>query len=69
MTYGMVGAKNWRKMAVWCQTWAEIFNGDQGSQFTSKEFTGRLEELERRISMDSRGRVFDNILIERLGGV
>lgn len=44
----------------------EIFNTDQGSQFTSKEFTGRLEELGIRISMDSRGRVFDNIFIERL---
>ncbi len=44
----------------------EIFNTDQGSQFTSKEFTGRLEELGIRISMDGRGRVFDNIFIERL---
>jgi len=44
----------------------EIFNSDQGSQFTSKEFTGKLEEAEIRISMDGRGRVFDNIFIERL---
>ena len=44
----------------------EIFNSDQGSQFTSKEFTGRLEEEGIRISMDGRGRVFDNIFIERL---
>jgi len=44
----------------------EIFNTDQGSQFTSKEFTGRLEEAGIWISMDSRGRVFDNIFIERL---
>jgi len=44
----------------------EIFNTDQGSQFTSKEFIGRLEELGIQISMDGRGRVFDNIFIERL---
>jgi putative transposase len=44
----------------------EIFNSDQGSQFTSKEFTGRLEEAGIQISMDGRGRVFDNIFIERL---
>ena len=44
----------------------EIFNTDQGSQFTSREFTGRLEKDAIRISMDSRGRVFDNIFVERL---
>jgi putative transposase len=44
----------------------EIFNSDQGAQFTSREFTGRLESAEVRISMDGRGRVFDNIFIERL---
>lgn len=44
----------------------EIFNSDQGSQFTSGEFTGRLETAGVRISMDGRGRVFDNIFIERL---
>jgi putative transposase len=44
----------------------EIFNSDQGSQFTSTEFTGRLEAARVRISMDGRGRVFDNIFIERL---
>ena len=43
-----------------------IFNTDQGSQFTSLEFTGRLEQDGIQISMDSRGRVFDNIFIERL---
>lgn len=46
----------------------EIFNTDQGSQFTSLEFTGRLEQMAIRISMDSRGRVYDNILVERLWG-
>lgn len=45
---------------------ADIFNTDQGSQFSSMEFTGRLEESGIRISMDSRGRVFDNIFVERL---
>lgn len=44
----------------------EIFNSDQGAQFTSNEFTGKLEEAEIRISMDGRGRVFDNIFIERV---
>ena len=44
----------------------EIFNSDQGGQFTSPDFTGRLEAKGIRISMDGRGRVFDNIFIERL---
>jgi len=43
-----------------------IFNTDQGSQFTSREFTDRLEQHSIRISMDGRGRVFDNIFVERL---
>lgn len=44
----------------------EIFNSDQGSQFTSIEFTERLQKAGIRISMDGRGRVFDNIFVERL---
>ena len=44
----------------------EIFNTDQGSQFTSNEFTGRLLKEGIRISMDGRGRAFDNIFVERL---
>ena len=44
----------------------EIFNTDQGSQFTSFAFTGLLKEAEIRISMDGRGRCMDNIFIERL---
>jgi len=44
----------------------EIFNMDQGSQFTSIDFTGILEVNGIRISMDGRGRVFDNIFVERL---
>jgi putative transposase len=44
----------------------EIFNSDQGAQFTSQEFTGRLEAAQISISMDGRGRAFDNIFIERL---
>lgn len=44
----------------------EIFNSDQGSQFTSEDFTGRLAAADVQISMDGRGRVFDNIFIERL---
>jgi len=44
----------------------DIFNSDQGVQFTSKEFTKQLLDRQIRISMDGRGRVFDNIFIERL---
>jgi len=44
----------------------QIFNSDQGSQFTSLEFTERLEQQDIRISMDGRGRVYDNIFVERL---
>lgn len=44
----------------------EIFNTDQGSQFTSKEFTGMLESQEISISMDGRGRALDNVFVERL---
>ncbi len=44
----------------------EIFNTDQGSQFTSLAFTGCLREAGIRISMDGRGRCMDNIFIERL---
>ena len=43
-----------------------IFNTDQGVQFTCLEFTSRLQRAGVRISMDGRGRVFDNIFIERL---
>jgi len=44
----------------------EIFNTDQGSQFTSFEFTGVLTDAGIAISMDGRGRCLDNIFIERL---
>jgi putative transposase len=44
----------------------EIFNSDQGSQFTSKAFTDVLNAQAVKISMDGRGRCYDNILIERL---
>lgn len=44
----------------------EIFNTDQGSQFTSEDFTGELENHGIKISMDGRGRFQDNIFIERL---
>lgn len=43
----------------------EIFNTDQGSQYTSEEFTGILEGLDIKISMDGRGRALDNIFVER----
>jgi putative transposase len=44
----------------------EIFNTDQGSQFTSAEFTGVLKEHGVRISMDGKGRWIDNVFVERL---
>lgn len=44
----------------------EIFNTDQGSQFTSEGFTGLLEAHRIKISMDGRGRWLDNVFIERL---
>ena len=44
----------------------EIFNTDQGVQFTAQAFTSRLEAARIRISMDGRGRALDNIFIERL---
>ncbi len=44
----------------------EIFNTDQGSQFTSLAFTGVLRDAYIKISMDGRGRCMDNIFIERL---
>ncbi len=44
----------------------EIFNTDQGSQFTSLDFTGVLKDAGVAISMDGRGRYMDNIFIERL---
>ena len=44
----------------------EIFNTDQGSQFTSVDFTGVLQENGTKISMDGKGRWMDNVFIERL---
>ena len=44
----------------------EIFNSDQGSQFTAVAFTSRLEAAGVAISMDGRGRALDNVFIERL---
>lgn len=43
-----------------------IFNTDQGSQFTARDFTVLLEGAGVRLSMDGRGRVFDNMFVERL---
>ena len=44
----------------------EIFNTDQGSQFTSEEFTGVLKDNDIAISMDGKGRWVDNVFVERL---
>jgi putative transposase len=52
-----------RVLAVTC---CEIFNTDQGSQFTSQQFTDVLKSYDVRISMDGKGRALDNIFVERL---
>ena len=52
--------------AALAQDVPEIFNTDQGAQFTAQAFTGRLEAAEVRISMDGRGRALDNAFVERL---
>jgi len=44
----------------------EIFNTDQGSQYTAERFTGRLEAAGVAVSMDGRGRWMDNVFVERL---
>jgi putative transposase len=44
----------------------QVFNTDQGSQFTSDDFTKVLQTADIQISMDGKGRVFDNIFVERL---
>jgi putative transposase len=44
----------------------EVFNTDQGVQFTSEAFTGRLESAGVAVSMDGRGRALDNVFVERL---
>ena len=44
----------------------EIFNSDQGSQFTSDSFTERLKLADIKISMDGKGRWIDNVFVERL---
>ena len=52
--------------AIACYGRPEIFNTDQGSQFTSFAFTNTLRDAGIRISMDGRGRWMDNVFIERL---
>jgi len=54
------------EQALRCHGNPEIFNSDQGAQFTSTAFTGVLRREEIRISMDGRGRALDNIFVERL---
>jgi len=44
----------------------EIFNTDQGSQFTSDVFINELKKNEIKISMDGKGRALDNVFVERL---
>ena len=51
--------------ALWSSC-PEIFNTDQGPQFTSEDFVSVLEEAKIRVSMDGRRRLYDNIFVERL---
>jgi putative transposase len=44
----------------------EVFNTDQGVQFTAASFTGRLESAGAKVSMDGKGRCLDNVFVERL---
>jgi putative transposase len=44
----------------------EVFNTDQGSQFTARAWTGRLESAGVKVSMDGKGRCLDNVFVERL---
>jgi putative transposase len=53
------------EQALW-RAQPEVFNSDQGAQFTSTELTSRLEAAGIRMSMDGRGRALDNIFVERL---
>ena len=57
-------SKRWRR--PWLATAPEIFNTDQGSQFTSAEFTGMLKKRGIGISMDGKGAWRDNVFVERL---
>lgn len=54
------------KEALACYDQPEIFNSDQGAQFTSTDFTGVLKDHHIKISMDGKGRWMDNVFIERL---
>jgi putative transposase len=51
---------------AFCQGQPDIFNSDQGAQFTAAAFTTCLQQKDIRISMDGRGRALDNIFVERL---
>ena len=65
---------HWKRAFTWAQKERalrlhdrpEIFNTDQGSQYTGAAFTGALKDHGIRISMDGKGRAMDNIMVERL---
>jgi putative transposase len=52
--------------ALWRHGKPDIFNTDQGAQFTSDAFTGVLRDAGVKISMDGKGRCLDNVFVERL---
>ena len=62
----LVAVMDWYSRKVLAWRLPDIFNTDQGSQFTSHAFTKTLEDNDIRISMDGRGNFRDNIFIERL---
>jgi len=64
--WGCVRLSNQLKLMGISVSSSTIFDSDQGSQFTGENFTGLLLNNGILISMDGRGRVFDNILVERL---
>jgi putative transposase len=49
-----------------CQGCPEVFNSDQGVQFTSECYTARLQSAGAKVSMDGKGRCLDNVFVERL---
>jgi putative transposase len=62
----LVAVMDWFSRYVLSWAVSIIFNTDQGAQFTSNDFTGRLAAAGIQISMDGRGRALDNVFIERL---
>ena len=52
--------------ALWSGRWPEIFNTNEGSQFTSKKWTSEIKSNGIKVSIDGKGRWVDHVFIERL---